>query len=733
MGEAAVVIQVILNPPRLQQTKKPVLMDQHQMIKVIVLRHQQIIVEEQLHPHLQQQLNKQPVLMVQHQMLLVIVLPQFHQHKNQPNPHQLNKLCPDGSTPDVTGNCPSSASNPATTLASNQGTTTTTTPAAQDGAHILVMPNADGTCPPGSHKFPGSQVCEKDTVPPTSGGGTTTTPASNGPPLTPQQQYEACLKGIGGGIPGNCKPPSATTTEQNVAPLQTLTPQQTCKDGSIPAANGICQDGSTPQQACQGGEVLDPKGGCLSPGDEQSIKNGTLIPLGNGKFKLATAPPVPNTNSIAPICPVGFHLALSKCVVNSGSCPSGTVQDDDMCSPSQAHYNIPSNVAKLQDGTCPSGYHSTDVQCEINTQQKLPDGMCPDGTILTNDDKCVKPPVLPGSTTGAGGGFIQMLPIQTTPASPPATSPNQDTTPPIQPGTKQLAPPQTLTQQTCPPLPIDANGKCPGIDARGGGLGLPPPSSQPPQAIPEGNGAFRLPTVQPIFSGPGGDPLGNCPSGSHKVITKCVVDNVQCPSGTSQLGDRCSPIPPVEIPANPDGSCNGVFDPPTNKCYKDNQLAPPCPGKPGTNPTDSGRGHDVYGFCHDPQTGIPLPVAPANSDRTCPLGGGVHITSANNMCFVESDLFTRNLDGSCKSGYFSTGNSCSLKIHDPLPDGSCPSGYHNIPAPTAPVPRGTLCKLDLLKLTSDDITSELPGGYCPVGYRHVPSDASTSLKCFRNS
>ncbi|HEY1248950.1 MAG TPA: hypothetical protein VGE97_08195, partial [Nitrososphaera sp.] len=307
-------------------------------------------------------------------------------------------------------------------------TTTTTTPTAQDG-HILIMPNADDTCPTGSHKF--GAICEKDTVPPTSDGGATTTPASNEPPLTPQQQYEACLKGIGGDIPGNCKPPSATITEQNVAPLETLTPQQICKDGSIPAANGICQDGSTPQQACQGGEVLDAKGGCLSPGVASSIKNGTLIPLGNGKFKLATAPPVPNTNSIAPICPVGFHLALSKCVVNSGGCPSGTVQDDDMCSPSQAHYNIPSNVAKLQDGTCPSGYHSTDVQCEINSQQKLPNGMCPDGTVLTTDDRCVTMPVLPGTTTGSGGGFIQMFPIQTTPALPPATSPTN--TPPRQP------------------------------------------------------------------------------------------------------------------------------------------------------------------------------------------------------------------------------------------------------------------------------------------------------------
>ena len=81
MGEATVVIQVILNLPRLHQTKKPVLMGQHQMIKVIVLLQHQIIVEEQLHPHLQQQLNKQPVLMVQLQMLLVIFPPVQQQNK----------------------------------------------------------------------------------------------------------------------------------------------------------------------------------------------------------------------------------------------------------------------------------------------------------------------------------------------------------------------------------------------------------------------------------------------------------------------------------------------------------------------------------------------------------------------------------------------------------------------------------------------------------------------------
>ena len=210
-----------------------------------------------------------------------------------------------------------------------------------------------------------------------------------------------------------------------------------------------------------------------------------------------------------------------------------------------------------------------------------------------------------------------------------------------------------------------------------------------------------------------------------------MVDNVSCPTGTSQLGDRCSPIPPVEIPANPDGSCSGVFDPPSNKCYKDYVHAPICPGKPGTRLNEADRGRDVFGICRDPQTDIPLPVAPQNGDRTCPLGGGVHIASANNMCFVETN--SRNLDGSCQSGYFATGNSCRLKIHDPLPDGSSHQVIIIFVLLLPGVPGGTLCKLNELKLTNDDITSELPGGYCPVGYRHVISPSSTTLKCFRQT
>jgi hypothetical protein len=358
--------------------------------------------------------------------------------------------CPDGSTPDANGNCPTPATAPT-----------------QD-SHMLVMPNADGTCPEGSHKFPGSQVCEKDTVPNTDGSTGGTTPS----------QY-------------------------------------------VPAVNGEC--------------------------------------------------------------PAGSHEA-------GGS---------------------------------------------------------------------------PGNAGEPGTGFVNCR-LDNPPATPPATPPTS--TPPEQPPTdtlpatptEQIDPLLRLTQQTCPPLPIDENGRCPGIDMRGGGLGLPP--------VPPGGGI-------------------------------------------------------KEKPVDPDGSCNGAFDPATQKCYEGGH-APDCPG---AGPNDLSGGHDIYGFCPDPQTGGYLPAG------ECAInGGGAHIAEKQkSLCFQEEPNY-RAPDGSCLSGYFPTGvnnDRCSLKIHDPLPDGSCPSSYHKVPTPTAPVPGGNMCKLDALKLTNDDLTAELPGGYCPVGYQK--RSGFVQSQCFR--
>ena len=147
---------------------------------------------------------------------------------------------------------------------------------------------------------------------------------------------------------------------------------------------------------------------------------------------------------------------------------------------------------------------------------------------------------------------------------------------------KQNTAPQTLTQQTCPPLPIDANGKCPGIDARGGDLGLPPP---PPQPTPLGDGSFQLPTVSPQPNT--GTISSICPSGYHSTDVQCEINSQQklpngmCPDGTIlTTDDRCvtppvlsesttgsggefiqmiplktTPPKQVEVPANPDGTC----------------------------------------------------------------------------------------------------------------------------------------------------------------------------------
>ena len=326
---------------------------------------------------------------------------------------------------------------------------------------------------------------------------------------------------------------------------------------------------------------------------------------------------------------------------------------------------------------------------------------------------CVPPPVIPGSTTGSGGGFVQMLPVKpenndansTTPSQyvdavdgkcpagsheaggspgnagqpgtgfvncrldnspvnsqatlPTSTSPEQPPADTLPGSAEQIDPLLRLTQQTCPPLPIDASGRCPGIDMRGGGLGLPPVKEY------------------------------------DTIKEKSLL---------------------------PDGSCDGVFDPSTNKCYEGSNHAPACPGAADT---DASHGRDIYGYCHD-QNGAQLP------DTECSILEGVHVASDHRqICFIGQDI-ARAPDGTCRSGYFPTGvnnDQCSLKIHDPLPDGSCPAGYHNIPAPAAAVPRGTLCKLNVLKLTNDDLTSELPGGYCPVGYQKRSGFAEH--QCFR--
>ena len=72
---------------------------------------------------------------------------------------------------------------------------------------------------------------------------------------------------------------------------------------------------STPTPTCPIHTVLDATGDCVSLAVAQDIQNG-ILPIADGKLRLATVPPVPNTNTIAPICPDISHLVGSKCVMN---------------------------------------------------------------------------------------------------------------------------------------------------------------------------------------------------------------------------------------------------------------------------------------------------------------------------------------------------------------------------------------------------------------------------------
>jgi hypothetical protein len=156
-------------------------------------------------------------------------------------------------------------------------------------------------------------------------GVTTTTPSIdqgniassgtsiNGAPLTPQQQYEQCLSGIGGGIPGNCKPPSTNTTEQNFVP-QTLT-QQKCP--VLPLnANGNCQRFDMQD----GGVGLPPP---LGSQEKQAHYN---LP-----FEATHIKQLPDGS-----CPADYHYSTNSssdryCVINvyqknpDGSCPAGII------------------------------------------------------------------------------------------------------------------------------------------------------------------------------------------------------------------------------------------------------------------------------------------------------------------------------------------------------------------------------------------------------------------------
>jgi hypothetical protein len=175
----------------------------------------------------------------------------------------------------------------------------------------------------------------------------------------------------------------------NTTPTLPATTQQTCPDGSTPDSSGNCP---TP-----------------TPPKEQNIVPQTLAP------PPATAPtntpplqPVPTTPP--PTTSPLTREQLAKCT------ELGVSPDSPACQRAIGATPPLQPLAKQNTGVLPAN----------------PDGSCPPDYAMI-DTRCVG--VLPGSATGTGGGFIQMIPTkpqqavnghqatQTPAAAPPATPP----------------------------------------------------------------------------------------------------------------------------------------------------------------------------------------------------------------------------------------------------------------------------------------------------------------------
>ncbi|MGB7952873.1 MAG: hypothetical protein WCF23_02740, partial [Candidatus Nitrosopolaris sp.] len=222
--------------------------------------------------------------------------------------------------------------------------------------------------------------------------------------------------------------------------------------------------------------------------------------------------PPPSSNSNPPTAGCGPGTDNSTCPTTAPSSPTptsgcGPGTDNSTCSTPPTPTPTTTNAAQQ---TCPP------LPLDAN-------GNCPTSTSSTQQNTAT--PCPDGSTPDANGN----CPITT-------------------PSTQETAPPHTLAQQTCPPLPIDANGNCPGVDMRGGGLGLPP-----------------APTPMSTSQ------QGNCVSGAHMTHgnpNNCVSDDVPYDDGTCPPGRTYIPGPnkyPCSIPPPPPTPAR--YNVPSNEMY----------------------------------------------------------------------------------------------------------------------------------------------------------------------
>jgi hypothetical protein len=231
--------------------------------------------------------------------------------------------------------------------------------------------------------------------------------------------------GSGSNNGGSATSPLSTENSGN-SPTATIdnthVSSQTCPDGSAPSSDGSCPSTTL-------SPPLSPVVNCNTTPNDPTCPASTTTTTTPSSLAQQNLNP---QTLIQPRCPLIPTDANGNCQgvdmqgVGSGLPPRlGSPQGQ------QGHYNIPDSVMvkpQLPDGACPADYHYNSSGnythfCTADIHLKYPDGSCPEGTMMTQYNTCIKIPVLPGSYTDPkpGGGFIQMYPTRSN--TPPATSP----------------------------------------------------------------------------------------------------------------------------------------------------------------------------------------------------------------------------------------------------------------------------------------------------------------------
>jgi hypothetical protein len=268
-----------------------------------------------------------------------------------------------------------------------------------------------------------------------SGGTSNTTPT---PPATTQQ---TCPDGSTPDSNGNCPTPTPPK-EQNTVPPTIAPPPQTSDIFATPPPSGIVGNTPTQQQLDKCAELG------VSPSSPVCQRITGTAPGGGTMPATPTPPPATPPTATPPVQPLPTtpppttspltQQQLDKCAELGVSPSSPVCQRITGTAPGGG-----TTPATPPPATPPTATPPVQPLAKQNTGvlPVNPDGSCPPGYAKI-DIRCVG--VLPGSTTGPGGGFIQMIPTKPQPA---VNGPQATQTP----ATAPQATPPALPPTVCPP------------------------------------------------------------------------------------------------------------------------------------------------------------------------------------------------------------------------------------------------------------------------------------------